>query len=297
MSYLIKYNSNGDSLWTYSSKDYVIESMPDNENNILIAGGNKLKKISPEGLLVWDKTMPKYIHASNLTKDLIGNYCLCGEFMDTLYFYKISSSGELLWSKYFKKYYVGNYYFYNSQRCILTKDGNILLGFETPNAIKSDITLMKYKPSGDLIWERKYSYADTSEQFLIELKEDSRGFVYVCGFSRKNNLPITQRDDYFVTLKYNPDGKLIRATRKEGLPTYSGIPKCFTIDSYDKLYLACEDETANNFYSATILAKFSQPYEIHYLFRFQPDIISLRITRILLTSKQSSDSKYQLMQT
>jgi hypothetical protein len=263
LSYLIKYDSNGDSLWTFSTNDHIIESLADYQNNILITGGNKIKKISPDGILIWDKTLPRSLYASNLTKDLNGNYYLCGERSDTLCFYKISVSGEILWSKYFKKYQITPYYYFeNTQRILFTKDGNILIGFETPKAFLSELSLMKFSTAGDLLWDRKYSCADTSEQFLTELKEDSRGFIYVSGYSRKSLIPISQFGDYFVILKYDSNGKLIRSTRNQGLPTYSGIPKCFTIDSYDKLYLVCDDYLSQNiFYSNIILAKFSQPYD------------------------------------
>jgi hypothetical protein len=266
MSYLIKYNSNGDSLWTFSTTDFLTESLADYQNNILLTGGNKIKKISPEGELLWDKTIPTILYTSNLTKDLNGNYYLCGEKNDTLYLYKISATGEVIWSKYYKKYQISPfYYFENTQRIIFTKDGNILLGFETPKTDISDLTLMKFNLSGDLLWERKYSCADTSEQFLIELKEDSRGFIYSCGYSKMNKLPYYESSDYFVILKYDPNGKLIRITRKQNIPTYLGIPFGFTIDKDDKFYIACDDYLTPSGRDNMILAKYSQPFDTLFI--------------------------------
>ncbi|GEM_PF-2780588 len=265
-SYLIKYNNNGDSLWTYTSNESNDASMFDNEGSILISGGSKVKKFSKDGVMIWNKTVPHIIYESSISKDKNGNYYICGRWSDTLYLFKVSQNGDLVWSKNFKKYQISSsYYFYNTQRCLVTKDGNVLLGFETPrNPGGSDIALMKFNPDGNLLWDRKYHVSDTSEQFLTELKEDARGFIYACGYSQRTGIPFNLDSNSIAILKYDPYGNLIRVTRKESLPTFLAIPKCFTIGGNDNMYIAIRNQSLTS-YDYTILAKYSQPYDTLFI--------------------------------
>ncbi len=265
-NYLIKYQSNGDSLWSYTTTESIDVTFLDKENNILIAGNDKLKKISGAGSLIWGKNIPHVIYELNISEDKNGNYYLCGEYMDTLFLYCISRSGDVKWSKDYEKYQIPTgYFFENTQRCLVTKDGNVLLGFETPrNPGGSDIALMKFNPDGNLLWDRKYHVSDTSEQFLTELKEDARGFIYACGYSQRTGIPFNLDSNSIAILKYDPYGNLIRVTRKESLPTFLAIPKCFTIGGDDNMYIAIRNQSLTS-YDYTILAKYSQPYDTLFI--------------------------------
>ncbi|HWQ81041.1 MAG TPA: hypothetical protein VN514_02130 [Ignavibacteria bacterium] len=265
-NYLIKYQSNGDSLWSYTTTEYIDVTFLDKENNILIAGNDKIKKISGAGSLVWEKNIPHVIYKLNISEDNNGHYYLCGEYIDTLFLHCISRSGEVKWSKDCKKYQISSgYYFNNTQRCLVTKDGNVLLGFETVrNPGGSDIALMKFDPDGNLLWDRKYHVSDTSEQFLTELKEDARGFIYACGYSKRTGIPYNLDSNSIAILKYDPYGNLIRVTRKESLPTFLAIPKCFAIGGDDNMYIAIRNQSLTS-YDYTILAKYSQPYDTLFI--------------------------------
>ncbi|HWQ81040.1 MAG TPA: T9SS type A sorting domain-containing protein [Ignavibacteria bacterium] len=264
-SYLIKYNSSGDSLWKYKTTDQIIGSMSDKDNNILIADLHGIRKLNNEGNLVWQKTMSGVFNYADIMGDEYGNYYFCGNKLDSIVFCKISNTGDVVWTKKIKRYNQTNYNFYGDQRCLITKDGNIVIASQNPLGSYSEMFLNKYNPDGDLLWSLRYSLSDTSIQVLHELKEDSRGFLYAYGYSRKANNPINA-NDYFVILKIKPNGNIIRTTRFGTLPTYSGFPKSFTVGKDFKMYVALTDYiTENHFYYKTIFVKYSQPYDTLFI--------------------------------
>ncbi|MCE1164118.1 MAG: T9SS type A sorting domain-containing protein [Bacteroidetes bacterium] len=260
-SYMIKYNSSGDSLWKYKTDDYIYGSYLDNDYNIVTGSEHKFRKLSNTGALIWEKNFTDTLFDKSITGDNSGNYYACGWKNDSLSLLKLSNSGGLIWIKKFPRFDLFGYNFYNPQRCVISKDGNILLASQTPRGFSGDLFVKKIDPAGNLLWEVKYAVSDSSWQMLNELKEDSRGFIYAYGYSERRNYPHNSRD-YFVILKIDPYGKLIRVTRYGTLPTVEGGPKSFAIDNNYKLYVGLSDQTENaGFYYGTILAKLSQPYD------------------------------------
>ncbi len=264
-SYLIKYNSSGDSLWKFKTGDYIRGSFLDKDNNIIIGSEHKFRKISNNGALIWEKTFSDTLWDASFTGDIYGNYYLCGEKSGFVICQKLSSSGETIWKKEYKKFTLGGYYYFDTQRCLISKDGNILFASQSPRGFADDLFVKKFDPEGNLLWDIKYAVSDSSWQMLNELKEDSRGFIYAYAYSIKREYPIEAKD-YFVILKLDPSGKLVRISRYGNLPTYRGEPKTFTIDRDFKLYIGLTDQlNSSGFYYGTILAKLTQPYDTLFI--------------------------------
>lgn len=268
-SYFIKYNSSGDSLWKYKIPEEIIGSMSDKDNNLLIADLHGIRKLNNAGSLLWQKTIPGMFVYADLAGDEYGNYYFCGNRLDSIVLCKITNSGDIVWTRKIKRYNQWNYNFYGDQRCLITKDGNIVVASQSPKYICDEMFVNKYNPDGNLVWSITYSLSDSSYQTLHELKEDARGFLYAYGFSRKANDPF-YGNDYFVIIKIKPNGSILRTTRYGTLPTYSGFPKAFTVGRDFKMYAALTDYVSENyFYYKTILVKYTQPYDTLFI----PEII------------------------
>lgn len=72
-----------------------------------------------------------------------------------------------------------------------------------------DFLTLKYAPSGDLIWERRYDGPAHGDDYGRALAIDSAGFVYVTGYSYTDGVT---RDDY-LTIKYSPAGDTVWVRR------------------------------------------------------------------------------------
>jgi len=111
---LVKFNSNGDSLWTYSSNGIMTDIKVDKENNILLSGylgginGTDcvLKKLTSSGIEVWSATFNSnenlHDYASAIVVDNDNNVYVTGSSNDmltqgTCFILKYNSAGGLQW--------------------------------------------------------------------------------------------------------------------------------------------------------------------------------------------------------
>lgn len=89
----------------------------------------------------------------------------------------------------------------------------------------SDIFLLKYNSSGDLLWNR--TWGTLERDFGTHIAIDSRGFIYVAGIAKWSE------DDEIVLLKYDPNGDLMWNLTTIG-HSCSGI----VVDSNDNVIIA-----------------------------------------------------------
>lgn len=176
---------------------YVIGSTHTSEidNDILVS------KIAPDGKLLWKSVLGHsckgYDYGIDISVDLNGNAYILGESKTRpesefdLSLYKISNSGELLWSR----YYGGRAYKNDiPTNMVIDHDFNIIVvGSFLDTLDNKDIAIVKYSGDGELLWLNKYDcnkLDDTPQGVAI----DEYNNVYVVGISyveaNKNELTI-----------------------------------------------------------------------------------------------------------
>jgi uncharacterized delta-60 repeat protein len=175
--YLLKINTNGDTLWTktygISKTDiaYAITSTPD--GNFIVVGRTEIPgtfrcdiyiiKINTDGDTLWTKTYgginDDIARAVMPTPD--GNFIIAGSTVssditfDDVYLLKIKPNGDTLWTK----IYGGKEYDYAYALAPAT-DGNIIVAGHTESFGLYDIQnvyLLKINPNGDTVWTNTFS--------------------------------------------------------------------------------------------------------------------------------------------
>lgn len=116
--------------------------------------------------------------------------------------------------------------------------GNLYVSGESEGAgTSSDYVAIKYNPSGDTLWVRRYNGPGNAVDKAYALAVDVSGNVYVTGESEGEN---TGSD--FTTIKYNPSGEVIWTKRYDG--GGKGLDKAYalTLDQRGNVYATGESE-------------------------------------------------------
>ena len=123
---------------------------------------------------------------------------------------KYSSNGTVLWEKYYKGILSTPDYRFPSASMAIAVDS---LGFSYVTGWSNsynarDIFTIKYSPTGDTIWTRRYDNPKNLDDTPAALIFDEDGNIIVTGWSRNASSTI----DY-KTIKYDNDGNLIWETQ------------------------------------------------------------------------------------
>lgn len=215
---VVKYNANGDTLWTrlydinannsVTPYDYFIDS----SGNSYIVGlsgyqaGNQpfdvvTIKYNKNGDLqfsnVYDANLffPK---PTSVAVDNSGNVFVAVD-DDSLVLIKYNSDGTEEW---IKKYSTQTPIY--SKKILIDNIGNILVAGNMSNASNGfqDFVLIKYNSSGDTIWTRSYDRAGYDD-YLYSLAVDNQNNIFLGG-SAQYAQSYTTED--FAVVKYNSDG-------------------------------------------------------------------------------------------
>ena len=184
---------------TDSSNDYGIAIMPDASNNVYVAG------------------------ATHVTADDAFDYVVL----------KYNSSGTLQW----QYIYAGTADKNDLPIAVLPdENGNVYVtGLSESNAGQQDILTLKLSPSGTLLWEARYDYAQLPD-LPAGIEFDNSGNIVVAGGSAK-----TADVWEIVTLKYSPSGSLLEETRVSS--TTFEQPRAFAKDSFGNFYITGQTGT------------------------------------------------------
>ncbi len=117
---------------------------------------------------------------------------------------KYDSSGNILWVKLYNGPLSGD-----DQAIDLEVDS---LGYVYVTGLSqgtsTDIASIKYAPSGDTVWVRRYNGPFNAEETVNDLVVDKNGNVYVTGY-REDSLSPEVTNFNFLTIKYSPAGALL----------------------------------------------------------------------------------------
>ncbi len=223
----IKYNSSGDTAWIrrYNSPsdnpDKAYGIAVDKSGNVYVIGRSSYDyatiKYTSTGVIDWIRRYDGPDHdisqANAIALDSNSNVYVTGystgEFSQYDYAtIKYTSSGDTVW---IQRYDVDDDQ--DEAHAIAVDDaGNCYVTGETKNTNNDfDYTTIKYNPSGDTAWIRKYDGPANNDDRAYSIAVDKSGNVYVTGWSEG---PSAIYD--YATIKYTPSGDIAWTRRYEG---------------------------------------------------------------------------------
>ena len=254
---LMKYSVDGDSIWHFVDPNTFTAQVKgisfDSQGNIILAGfelGGGISseyvtmKIDPDGNQLWHNTFNNY--GPNETNNI---YSMCvnqndeiivtGTCDDAINFYtdlvtiKYAPDGETVWLRQFN----GPENYYDSAASIRCDvNGNIIVAgtVSSQNPAQTDVVLLKYSDTGELLWDQYYDYAPAPQSFdyATDLQLDENGNIYLVGSSSYSNAQATNR---LLTAKFNSAGDTLW-TRRWG-PQGDKVPKQLLLDDGDNVYI------------------------------------------------------------
>lgn len=188
--YIIRINSDGDTLWTRTfggiNYDEAYDITRADGSNYLIGGYTVnygmgegdiyLIKIDENGDTLWTKTIGTVDndHIKKLRKTSDGGFIICGDIEDMgsykYFIVKTNSSGDTLWTK---SYNYGTAYSIDQ-----TNDGGyilVVLPFEVPYW-KYDYLLVKTDENGVILWTKSFGGPDVEVCYAVEQTNDG-GYI------------------------------------------------------------------------------------------------------------------------
>jgi len=212
----IKYSPAGDTLWVrrYSgpgnNTDLARALAVDGSGNLYVTGWSvgsgtgddyATIKYSPAGDTVWVRRYNGPGNsgdlASALAVDGSGNLYVTGESGFDYATIKYSPAGDTLWVR----RYNGPENFGDEARALAVDgSGNVYVtGFSWwSSGAGYDYATIKYSPSGDTVWVRRYNGPGNSSDYALALAVDGSGNLYVTGWS------VGSGTDYdYATIKYS----------------------------------------------------------------------------------------------
>ena len=176
----IKYNSEGDTLWTRKYNGS--------------ANGNELASD-----LVSDASGNIYVTGSSFGPGTINDFILI----------KYNSNGDEMWTQTYNGPADGND---NFTSIALDNNSNVIItGSSVGSGTSLDFATLKYSPAGDVIWLRRYTSPTVNIEEPKAITGDASGNIYVTGTSTGFS---TSYD--YLTVKYSPAGDELWARRYNG---------------------------------------------------------------------------------
>jgi hypothetical protein len=105
-------------------------------------------------------------------------------------------------------------------------------GYTYNSTTDYDYGTIKYYPSGDTVWIRKYSGPDNGDDEGFDIAVDDSGYVYVTGMISSNGSGV----DY-GTIKYHPNGDTVWVRRYNGPGNSTDNPYALAMDDSGYVYV------------------------------------------------------------
>ena len=142
-------------------------------------------------------------HANQIIETLDGGYAMVGysaEFLDAysgIYFLKVTSTGEVSWSK-----LIGGFGHENATAIVQTNTGEYYIGGSSHHNSNGlfDFYLVKANVNGDTLWTKKYGGQLNDE--VTSMRQTSDGSLILCGYTERY---VHDSIDMYV-VKVNPNG-------------------------------------------------------------------------------------------
>jgi uncharacterized delta-60 repeat protein len=243
----IKYGPNGDWVWgrrydsPYNSNDYATALAVDGAGNVYVTGYSQNSagdpdyvtiKYGPSGNWLWgrryDSPYSSGDFAQALAVDGAGNVYVTGPSMNSAgnedyVTIKYGPSGNWLWGRRYDSPYNGDD---EAEALAVDGAGNVYVtGYSWNGAGNEDYVTIKYGPSGNWLWGRRYNSPYNSSDLATALAVDAAGNVYVTGWSQGS-----ARDADYVTIKYGPSGNWLWGRRFNSPYNGNDQPTALAVD-------------------------------------------------------------------
>ena len=202
----IKYNNNGDSLWVRRwnrvppGNELSFDIFVDDSGFVYVSGSSTIK-YSPSGNLVWEALNNGGALGGFVLGDSSNVYTGCTTPGSDYRTNKFNRTGNLIWTRTYNGPGNDQDRIYDIE---LDRWGNVIVtGGSWGIGTQWDYATIKYSPTGDELWLRRYNgpATDVPTDIAYALAVDDSGNVYVTGWS---DGPDENAD--CVTIKYNPNG-------------------------------------------------------------------------------------------
>lgn len=248
---LLKYTAAGDFVWsavpdtlgTYShAKDIIL----DTDGNAVLTGFNAyprdvdIASFDPDGNQIFHSDFSgefgSYDQANALiispTGDIILGGTTSSQNVADFLTVKYDQNGNYQW----KAEFDGNAHLDDAIWAVATDDnGNVYVSgaSETENNIR-DIVTIKYDPDGNELWQAHYDGFAQLSDVPVDMKVDSEGDIYVCGYSDVNE----NYSRAVILIKYSSSGSLLWEKSLKGTyPDGNDKPVKLDFDSQGNIYI------------------------------------------------------------
>ena len=268
--FTIKYNSNGDTVWTrrYNGSDnYLDEAYAiavDNQGNVYVTGYSSGSsswsdyttiKYNTNGDTIWVRryngSFNSTDEASAIAVDNQGNVYVTGKSYGPGYWYdyvtiKYNSSGDTSWVRRYT--YAGNN---NDEARAIAVDnnGNVYVTGQSmqPGAYDGgDCATIKYNSNGDTVWVRRYNGTASDWDEGKDIAVDNYGNVYVTGVTSVPGQYYSLQN--YLTIKYNSTGtqQWIQKYNQPDSTSCYNIASAIALDASGNIYVTGLSGTENN---------------------------------------------------
>lgn len=271
----IKYNSLGAQLWVAryngpgNNFDEGIDIVVDNIGNVTVTGNSwggistyydiATIKYNSQGNVIWTDRYNNPTNygdfATSIAQDPAGNIVVTGSSYSGVYgpsdyvTIKYSSQGIRLWAK---NHGLSGPYWSEAYAMVVNNSGEIYVtGYDEDSLFNSDYLTVKYDPSGNKEWERRFDGVGMSYDQIVETRIDNAGYVYVTGNSYSSS---TKND--FLTIKYTPSGSIFWMQRFNGPANLNDVVTSMEIDKQGNVYVSGKSQNNNGNYDY-VLIKYS----------------------------------------
>ncbi len=252
---LVKYNANGEELWSKSfngsgsQTDQLNSIAIDKDNNIFVTGNSTdpeglfdivTIKYSPDGEVLWKSTFNGQGKSNDGTAGIVidteGNIYVAGysasdeENVDIVAIKMDNKSGDIVWKSQYNN--PGNNSDYATGIAIDASNSVYICGYSKYLNSDFDYVTIKYTVNGAKMWAKTYNGTKNAEDKASAIKVGPSGEVYVTGQSMGNN----SNFDY-TTLKYTPQGELELENRFNGTGNGADQPAAMLLDKDGNVYI------------------------------------------------------------
>ncbi|MBE0661769.1 MAG: T9SS type A sorting domain-containing protein [Bacteroidales bacterium] len=262
-------------------------------------------KFDPNGNLVWDEFLDGDVYhntdiAENVIVDDAGNVYITGynqisSNLTDIVTVKYDQNGVFQW-----KHSYGNpgYRDNNAYYLAITEAGDLLVGgysaYEDPYpGTGKDYILLKYSPSGSLIWDARYDHHNFLNDHPFDFDLGPSGDVYICGITMKSCYPYN-----FVTIvKINPQGDVVWDV---WVPKLYGIPWEIEVIGDDDFVVAAaafdsiqvNDATTVRYQAATPPVYEADVLDVYFESQVLPPLIDYENHRVIATVHDTANLAY-----
>lgn len=263
----VKFGPEGNFLWdafqdglTYSSTDVAQKVIVDGNGNVYVTGFSRISDNQTDILTVkYDNNGNFQWNASYGNPDYTTN---------NAYFLDTDASGNL---------YVGGYNAYQ---------------VPYPGSGK-DYCLLKYSPSGSLLWDRQWDHINNLEDHPFDFKQGPDGNIYICGITKKH----CYLWDFITVLKYNSQGDFQWDFR---VPQLHGVPWEISVIGYDEFVVAggsydtimVEDATTVKYHTSTPPLYEADILDVYFESQVGPPLIDYENQRVIATVHDTANIEF-----